>query len=388
MKRIIPIVLILAAAGAGIFFWMRRGDGETDRIHISGNIELTQVDIAFKIPGKLIERTVTEGDTVHAGQLIARLDDTQTSRQKIAQEAGVGSAQAQVAQAATGVQWQQASLEGNIDLQQADVQHAQAVLDQMLAGSRPQEIQQAEAAVNDVKTQHEQARRDWERAQVLYKNDDISTAQHDQAQSKFNSTAAMLKQAQERLGLVREGPRKEEIAAARAQLAKAKAGLQVTEANRLEIKRRKEMLTASRAEVDRARAQLGVTEAQLADTSVFTPVGGVVLVKSAEPGEVLAAGTPVVTVGDIDHPWVRGYVSETDLGRVKLGQKVQVTTDSYPGKVYDGRVTFIASQAEFTPKQIQTRDERVKLMYRIKVEVDNPRHELKSNMPVDAEILL
>jgi HlyD family secretion protein len=103
---------------------------------------------------------------------------------------------------------------------------------------------------------------------------------------------------------------------------------------------------------------------------------------------VLAAGATVVTVGDIDHPWLRAYINETDLGKVKLQSKARITTDSYPGKVYDGRVTFISSEAEFTPKQIQTQEERVKLVYRIKIEADNPRHELKSNMPADAEIVL
>jgi HlyD family secretion protein len=114
----------------------------------------------------------------------------------------------------------------------------------------------------------------------------------------------------------------------------------------------------------------------------------VVLMKSAEVGEVLAAGTTVLTIGDLDHPWLRAYINETDLGRVKLGQRVKLTTDSYPGKVYEGRVTFISSEAEFTPKQIQTKEERVKLVYRIKIDVDNQAHELKNNMPVDAEIVL
>jgi HlyD family secretion protein len=129
-------------------------------------------------------------------------------------------------------------------------------------------------------------------------------------------------------------------------------------------------------------------DSQLADTIVASPVDGVVLVKAADVGEVLAPGTTVVTVGDIDHPWLRGYVNETDLGKIKLGSKAKVTTDSYPGKVYQGRVTFISSEAEFTPKQIQTEQERVKLVYRIKIEMDNPRRELKSNMPADAEIVL
>jgi HlyD family secretion protein len=111
-----------------------------------------------------------------------------------------------------------------------------------------------------------------------------------------------------------------------------------------------------------------------------SPIDGVVLVKSANTGEILAPGTTVVTIGDIEHAWLRGYINERDLGRVKLGTKAKITTDSYPGKVYWGQVSFIASEAEFTPKQIQTSEERLKLVYRIKIDVDNPQHELKSNM--------
>jgi HlyD family secretion protein len=390
MKKIlIPIVLVVLIVAVAGVLWSRRGNGEdANRIRLSGNIELTQMDISFKVAGKLAERTVDEGDAVKKGQLIARIDQLQTLRQKNAQQASVQSAQMQAAEASTSVDWQRATLEGDIGLRRAEVQQAQAVLDQLLAGSRPQEIQQAEAAAADARTQHEQARLDWERAQTLFKNDDISTAQRDQAQSRFNSTAAILRQTQEHSAMVREGPRKEEIAVARAQLARAQAAVRISEANRMEIKRREEEVRARRSEVDRAQQQLGVTEAQLQDTAVYSPVDGVVLVKSAELGEVLAAGTTVVTIGDMDHPWVRGYVRESDLGRVKIGQKVRITTDSYPGKEYWGRITFIASEAEFTPKQIQTKDERVKLMYRIKIEVDNQHRELKSNMPVDAEIAL
>ncbi len=119
-----------------------------------------------------------------------------------------------------------------------------------------------------------------------------------------------------------------------------------------------------------------------------SPIDGVVLVKSAEIGEVVAAGTTVVSIGDIDHPWMRGYINERDLGRIKLGMPAKVTSDSYPGKTYAGHITFISPQAEFTPKQIQTQEERVKLVYRIKIDVENPNRELKSNMPVEAELVL
>ena len=145
---------------------------------------------------------------------------------------------------------------------------------------------------------------------------------------------------------------------------------------------------ARRAAINQAKAQAGISESQLQDMTIYAPFDGVVLTKSAEPGEVLAAGATVVTIGDLEHPWVRGYIRETDLGKVKLGQKVNLTTDSFRGKTYSGRITFISPEAEFTPKQIQTTEERVKLVYRIKIEVDNSSRELKSNMPVDAVIEL
>jgi HlyD family secretion protein len=240
----------------------------------------------------------------------------------------------------------------------------------------------------DAKAQHDQAQADWDRAQELFKNDDISKQQYDQYKARLDTTAAVLRQAEERLALVLEGPRKEDIEAARAQVARAEAAVRVSEANRLELKRREEDLVSRRADISRARAQVAITDTQINDTVVTSPVDGVVLVKSAEVGEVLAAGTTVVTIGDIDHPWLRAYINETDLGRVKLGQPANLTADSFPGKIYPGRVSFISSEAEFTPKQIQTREERVKLVYRIKIDVDNQSHELKSNMPVDAEIQL
>jgi HlyD family secretion protein len=127
---------------------------------------------------------------------------------------------------------------------------------------------------------------------------------------------------------------------------------------------------------------------QLSERVLRSPVAGVVLSKNAERGEVLAGGAAVLTVGDMAKPWLRGYIGERHLGRVKPGMAAEVTTDSFPGKKYGGRVTFIASEAEFTPKQIQTEEERQKLVYRIKIGLENPRLELKLNMPADAVLRL
>lgn len=388
-KRIVLVVLLLAAVGAGVWYWRTTVAAEANtRIVVSGNLEMTQVGISFKVSGKLVTRTVDEGQYVKRGQLIARIDRSQTERQKDRDVAGVQAAENALTTQSTAIQYQRATIDSDVELKKAQLEQAAAKLAELRAGSRSQEIAQAQAAVADARTQAEWARLDWERAQKLYKDEDISTSQYDQARTKFQSAQALLRQAEQRYAMVQEGPRKEEIAQAEAQVAQARASVRLAEANRLDLKRREQELGARRAEIDRAKAQLAISETQLNDTEVYSPVDGIVLVKSAEIGEVLAAGATVVTIGDLEHPWLRAYINERDLERVKLGGKVKLTTDSRSGKEYWGRVSFISSEAEFTPKQIQTKEERVKLVYRIKVDVDNPQHDLKNNMPVDGEIIL
>ncbi len=386
MKTRIVIILLVVGLGVGVYAWRMRGKEPGDRLMVSGNIELTEVDIGFKTAGRLIERTVDEGDPVRKGQEIARLDRDQLMAQRNRETAGLASAEMQLAQAETALAWQKATVAADIEQRRADLGASEAHLLELRNGSRPQEKKEARAAVEAAQSEYDRAKRDWDRAQTLYKNDDISTAQFDQYRDHFQSADAGLKQAREREALVLEGPRTEEIEAAASQVERARAALKMAEANTLEMKRREQELATRRAEMGRAKASLELVGTQLDDTVAYSPVDGVVLVKAADVGEVLAPGTTVVTVGDIDHPWLRGYVNETDLGKIKLGAKARVTTDSYPGKVYDGRVTFISSEAEFTPKQIQTEQERVKLVYRIKIEIANPKHELKVNMPADAEI--
>ena len=387
-KRIILLIVLLIAAGAAIWAYHGINRPPSNRIVVSGNIELTEVNISFKTAGRLIERTVDEGDPVKKGMVIARLDRDQLSAQKERETAGLSSSNYQLAQAHTSLDLQRATTAADIEQRTADLAAAQARLAELRNGSRPQEKLDAKAAVDSASSQVDRTKRDWDRAQTLYKNDDISTAQYDQYRDSWENAEAALKSAKERESLVLAGPRQEQIDAQVAQVERARAALKMAEANSIEIKRREQELETRQAEIQRSKASLALINSQIDDTTAISPVDGVVLVKSADVGEVLAPGTTVVTVGDIDHPWLRGYINETDLAKVKIGSKAKVTTDSYPGKVYDGRVTFIASEAEFTPKQIQTEQERVKLVYRIKIEVANPNRELKSNMPADAEIVL
>lgn len=385
-NKLIPLVAV-AAVAVLVALSRRWNAAENGPIRISGNLEMTEVKISFKISGKLIERLVDEGDTVARGVVVARLDQEQLLRQRDQARAAVAAAESQLAQLKTAIDYQRATLEGQIALRAAEVKAAQAQLAELEAGSRPQEIERARARLEEANTELDRARSDFERAETLLRGDDISRAQYDQFRARFEAARAQHRQAAEALALLQEGPRRETIEAARARLEQAKAALGLAEAQRLELRRREQEMDLRRAELERARAQLALIETQLQDTIAVTPVSGVVLSKAAEPGEVIAAGTTVLTIADLEHPWLRGYINERDLGRVKIGAKARVTTDSFPGKVYEGRVAFLASEAEFTPKQIQTPEERVKLVYRVKIDVANPNQELKLNMPADAEIL-
>ena len=387
-KRIFIILALVAVAVAGVYTYRGANKTPENRIVVSGNIELTEVNIAFKTAGRLIERTVDEGDSVKKGQVIARLDRDQLLAQRDREVAGLQSAESQLAQAKTSLEWEKDTLAADIEQRSADLASNQARLAELKNGARPQEKLDAQAAVDSAQSELERAKKDWDRAQVLHRDDDISTAQFDQYRNRWESAVAALNSSKERQNLVLAGPRVEQVNAHTFHLPLLRGALKMAQANSLEMKRREQELTTRAAEIARSRASIALIDSQLADTIAMSPVDGVVLVKSADPGEVLSAGTTVVTIGDIEHPWLRGYIDETDLGKVKLGSKVKVTTDSYKGKVYEGHVSFIASEAEFTPKQIQTQTERVKLVYRIKIELDNSSRELKSNMPADGEIVL
>jgi HlyD family secretion protein len=374
-------VLIAAAAGLGLLLvvgyvvsWSR---GHRGALRVSGNIEVTDAEVSFKIPGRVRERLVDEGQMVKAGQTVARLDSAE-----LAQEAALHRADFQAGQAALD-ELLAGSRPEEIAQARAASEQAKARLDEMLAGSRPQELAAAEAALRRTQAETERARLDADRYAGLYKKEIVSAQQYDAARTAYETALQRQREAEEQFKLVREGPRKEAIEQARA------AWLQAQQ--RYELVRkgpRKETIEQARARAEQARQALAVAETRLSYTTLSSPLTGVVLSKNIEPGEYVAAGTPIVTVGDLEHPWLRAYINETDLGRVKAGQRVRVTADTFPGKAYEGHVSFISSQAEFTPKSVQTEKERVKLVYRIKVEIANPNMELKPGMPADAEILL
>jgi HlyD family secretion protein len=266
---------------------------------------------------------------------------------------------------------------------------------ELTRGSRPQEIQTAasdvESALADVKSarvRFSQAKADYDRFSALYKQKGTSPqefkryqTQYEVAQNEVTQAESRADAARQALSLEKEGPRQEHIEQAKAALAQAEAEYALVKQGP-----RKETIQQAKAQVNEAQQQVNQARQQLSYTELFAPMDGIILVRSAEPGEYLNPSTPVITLGDLDHPWLRAFITETDLGRIRLNDKAEVFTDAFPDKPFEGRLTFISSQAEFTPKSVQTFEERVKLMFRIKIALANPRGELKPGMPADAVI--
>ncbi|RJP65954.1 MAG: HlyD family efflux transporter periplasmic adaptor subunit [Candidatus Abyssobacteria bacterium SURF_17] len=357
--------------------YLTRSDDEVGVIRVSGNIEVTDAEVSFKIPGRVESRLVSEGQTIYAGQRVAQLDSAELERETGVRKAELQAAKAQLAEFEAG------SRPEEIAQAEASARRARARLDELLAGSRAQEVAVAEATVRQARAEAERQKAEFERQKYLHDNGIIAAQQFDLAMASHEVASARLKETNEHLELVREGPRAEEIEQARAALA------EVNERYLLVKKGpREETIEQARARVEQARQTLGLAETRLGYASLVSPLSGVVLSENVEAGEYVASGTPVVTVGDLQNVWLRAYVNESDLGRVKVGQPVRVTADTYPDKVYQGYVSFIASEAEFTPKNVQTEKERVKLVYRIKIDIPNPNMELKPGMPADADIVV
>jgi HlyD family secretion protein len=388
-KRLTLLAIMFLACGVILYYLLfrNRDDGATS-ISVSGNIEATTVDVAFKIPGKIDKLLVEEGDFVKEGQLIATLEHQDLLAQKAKAEATLESAQSRIPALVKNIEFQDKATSQEISQAQAAMDAAHSKLQQLLHGSRPQEIQAAKAGVDQALSDMEKRKADMDRAKKLFQDNYISAQEWDSARTAYEMAVATHQKAQENSALVVEGPRQEEIDTARAQLNQSQATLNLAKTRKLQVDvLRRELITAQ-AQVKEAASALEVIQSQIEYSNLYAPTAGVVLVKNTEAGEFIVPGGAVITLGDVAKPWLKAFINESDLGRVKLGQKASVSTDSYPGKVYPGKITFISSEAEFTPKNVQTAKERVKLVYRIKVGLANPHNELKPGMPAEAKIHL
>jgi HlyD family secretion protein len=289
------------------------------RVVASGHIEAVDVRVATKVRGRVLQRPVDEGDAVKAGQLLAVLD----------------------------------TIDAELSLREAVAlrDQAEATLRLRVAGSRREDIAQAAAQVESVAADLAGAEKELERQETLVAQGVTTEKTRDDALARRDALAGQLESARQALARAKAGSRDQEIEAAR----------------------------AARDAMDARIAQL---KQQIADATIVSPTDGIVTEKIAEPGELLAAGSPIVVVTDLAQPWLTVYVAEPELGKITLGAAAEVVTDG--GETRQGKVSFIASTAEFTPKNVQTRDERVKLVYRVKIALDNPDGLFKPGMPAEA----
>ncbi len=381
MKRKWKLMLFVPAViAAAILFGryaMQRLDPDPGIIRVSGNMEVTDIELSFRIPGWIQERPISEGQQMEAGEVIALQDPTELAQQVELRSHEVAAAAAALAELEAG------SRPEEIAAFEAAVAQAQARLQELQAGSRPEEIAAAAAQVAATEADRELKAAELARVRRLHAGGTATDQEMEAAQTAYRVAQARLQEASQRLRLLELGARVEQIAQAESALAESSQRLALVREGP-----RRETVEQARWRLRQAQQSLEIARTRLAYTRLTSPVSGMVLSENVQAGEYVAAGTPIVTVADLRDIWLRAYIEQPDLGRVKVGQAVRVRTDTYPDRLYDGRVSFISSQAEFTPKTVQTQRERVRLVYRIKIVVNNPDMELKPGMPADAEIIL
>lgn len=324
--RIIAASVLLVGALAATLWWtLGRDDAAAaDALDASGTVEATEADLGFQAAGRLETVRAVEGRRVSAGDTLATLDA--------------------------------AELSAAFDAAVAQAEAAGARLQELRRGSRPQEIQSARAALVGAQRRESEARAEAERARRLHEGGAISRQALDRAETALASAEAQREQAEQALALAEEGPRAEAITGQEAQLRQA------------------------RAAAERARAALS-------NTVLTAPRDGIVTVRHREPGEIVGPGAPIVTLMDPADRWVRIYVRSDRVGRVALGQPAEIRIDAYPDRVFEGEVSFIASEAEFTPRNVQTADERSQLVYAVKVRVTGDTElALKPGLPADVRL--
>ena len=375
LKVVAALVVLGAAALLWWHFFFAPPADQGRLVRVSGNIEVTEAQVAFKLAGRVQERLVDEGMSVDQGQVIARLEDADLRADQASRRAELQTAQAALAELKAGSRPEEKAAA------KAALDKAEWGLKELIAGSRPQQKASAEAVLKSATADKDRAQLDFDRASRLVDSKTISPQDYDRAKAAYTMALEKVRDANQQLSLVQEGPRSEDIDQARALRNQAQAQYDLVEAGP-----RQEDKDQAAAKVEQAKAAVDLADARISYATVYSPLKGIVLSKNIEPGEYVAPGTPVVTVGDMVNVWLRAYIDEPDLGRVKVGQKARVTTDTYPGRVYPGTISFISQEAEFTPKNVQTEKERVKLVYRIKIDIQNPKMELKAGMPADAQI--
>lgn len=327
MKRKLFIVILLIAAGLAVWFWHsnRRETAAPTHLSLYGNVDIREVNLGFRVSGRVTEILKDEGDSVVAGETIARID-TAPYEQEVAQVKAV-------------------------------LAVSEAELARLTAGYRVEEIAQARATVNELEATLANNQVNAKRTAELLKQNASTQQDYDNANTAVITAEKRLQSAKASLDLLLAGYRVEDIEKARAQVAQ------------------------NRAALDAARIRLS-------DTTLAAPSLGTISTRALEPGAIVQAGATVFTLS-LDNPvWLRAYINEPDLGKIAPGMTVEVFTDSRPGRPYEGKIGFISPRAEFTPKTVQTESLRTTLVYRLRIIVTNPDNMLRQGMPVSVRVAL
>jgi HlyD family secretion protein len=387
LRKLVPFAVLAAILTVALFYLLRDSD-DPNVLRASGTIEATDVDVSFQLAGRVIEVVVTEGQTVQKGDLLARLAAEELEDRVNQLQAALDAVASQARQQETTIALRSSVIENQIAQARSQSDAARSVAQRVREGARPQEIRVAEAELNQAEATLAQRQADFERIAALFKEGIVAGQQYEAADTARRTAETHRQAAAERLALAREGSRREDIleADARTEAAEAAVGVAVSGLKEIEIQR--EALLAAKARERELQAQLEAAKIQLGRAEIRSPLAGVVLTKNVESGEVVSAGTPVVTIANIDDLWMNIYIPENRTGLIRLGQPARVRTDSFPNEWFQASVTFISSESEFTPKTILTEEERVKLVYRVKISFADTGQRLKPGMPADAEVVL
>jgi HlyD family secretion protein len=383
-KRIIVIVFVALLLGVGLFVYLGQRRVLEEELYYSGTIEATESELAFQVNGRVVRIPVDEGESVQKGQIMAELDRSEYLARYEQAKANLEVAAKNLKRAELVSEIQQKTLPAEVARAEANVEALASRLSEVKTGYREQDVQQARLALLAAEATMKEAKRDKDRYDKLLRDKIVAEQSWDAVALRYEKALRDYERAREQYALLREGYRKETIESARAKLAEGRAALKLARSNLRQVQATEEEVAAARAQVQAARAAVELAETQLQYARLKAPLSGIITSRNVELGEVVSPGRQVFSLSDLSTVDLKIFVPETEIGKVKPGQRVEVKVDTFPDKAYWGNVSYISPQGEFTPKIIQTHKERVKLVYLVKVVVPNPNLDLKSGMPADA----
>jgi multidrug resistance efflux pump len=383
-KRLILIIFLILLFGAGVLVYWGQRTTRLAELYYSGTIEATESNLAFQVSGRVNTVFFDEGQAVEKNQVLAVLDQEEFRARREQARSGWVRSQENLKQLETLLEINRKVLPSEVERVAASVQALQSQLAELEAGYRVQEVEQARYANEQAQFTLEEARKDKNRFDKLFERKIVAEKDKDAADLKYETALKEAERARQAYELLKEGYRKESIETARSKLAEGRAALKQARDNLKKIEATESEVEAARAQVQSAKAAFELAEIQLTYTELRAPFKGILVSRNVEPGEVVTPGQEVLSLSDLAQVDLKVFVDETEIGKVRPGQQVDVKIDTFPSKTYIGQVSFISPEGEFTPKIIQTHKERVKLVYLVKITIPNPNFELKTGMPADA----